>query len=193
MIQNCWDQSLSPGNEQTFYWGSAAADQPGTRNYMGIKNAAVDAMITALLDGAKPRSDFGGCSAGARSRSDFRDFIRSPYSICPSSGLLGGRELAALTQARSMVTFLKLGGARPSTNEPIATLAAGASVYLCGGSTGESSARMPMSPTFRQRSMIFSNGCPPDLNSTIQDETDLNRVEPAAGARKTLHSGYARR
>ena len=27
MIENRWDQSLSPGNEQAFYWGSAAADQ----------------------------------------------------------------------------------------------------------------------------------------------------------------------
>ena len=49
MIENRWDQSLSPGNEQAFYWGSAAADQPGTRNYMGVKSAAVDAMIAALL------------------------------------------------------------------------------------------------------------------------------------------------
>jgi peptide/nickel transport system substrate-binding protein len=32
MIEARWDQSLSPGNEQAFYWGSAAADQPGTRN-----------------------------------------------------------------------------------------------------------------------------------------------------------------
>jgi peptide/nickel transport system substrate-binding protein len=49
MIQNRWDQSLSPGNEQSFYWGSQAADIPGTRNYMGAKDAAVDAMIAALL------------------------------------------------------------------------------------------------------------------------------------------------
>ncbi|MCC6779098.1 MAG: ABC transporter substrate-binding protein [Hyphomicrobiales bacterium] len=49
MIENRWEQSLSPGNEQAFYWGSAAADQPGTRNYMGVKSAAVDAMIAALL------------------------------------------------------------------------------------------------------------------------------------------------
>jgi peptide/nickel transport system substrate-binding protein len=49
MIENRWDQSLSPGNEQWFYWGSAAADSPGTRNYMGAKSAAVDAMISALL------------------------------------------------------------------------------------------------------------------------------------------------
>jgi peptide/nickel transport system substrate-binding protein len=49
MIQNRWDQSLSPGNEQSFYWGSEAADQPGSRNYMGAKDPAIDAMIAALL------------------------------------------------------------------------------------------------------------------------------------------------
>ena len=57
MIENRWDQSLSPGNEQAFYWGSAAADQPGTRNYMGIKSAAVDTMIAALLK-AESQEDF---------------------------------------------------------------------------------------------------------------------------------------
>jgi peptide/nickel transport system substrate-binding protein len=50
MIQNRWDQSLSPGNEQFFYWGSAAADNPGTRNYMGARDPAIDAMIGALLE-----------------------------------------------------------------------------------------------------------------------------------------------
>jgi peptide/nickel transport system substrate-binding protein len=49
MIQNRWDQSLSPGNEQWVYWGSAAADTQGTRNYMGAKYPAIDAMIEALL------------------------------------------------------------------------------------------------------------------------------------------------
>lgn len=49
MIQNRWDQSLSPGNEQSFYWGSEAADHQGTRNYMGAKDPAIDAMIEALL------------------------------------------------------------------------------------------------------------------------------------------------
>ncbi len=44
-----WFASLSPGNEQAFYWGSAAADTPGTRNYMGAKEPAVDAMIQAIL------------------------------------------------------------------------------------------------------------------------------------------------
>ena len=49
MIQSRWDQSLSPGNEQAFYWSSAAADGNGSRNYMGAKSPAADAMIAALL------------------------------------------------------------------------------------------------------------------------------------------------
>jgi peptide/nickel transport system substrate-binding protein len=50
MIQNRWDQSLSPGNEQSFYWGSEAADNPGTRNYMGAKDPAIDVLIAAMLE-----------------------------------------------------------------------------------------------------------------------------------------------
>jgi peptide/nickel transport system substrate-binding protein len=56
MIQNRWDQSLSPGNEQAFYWSSAAADSNGSRNYMGVKSEAADAMIAALLK-AEVRAD----------------------------------------------------------------------------------------------------------------------------------------
>jgi peptide/nickel transport system substrate-binding protein len=57
MIPNRWDQSLSPGNEQSFYWGSAAADVQGTRNYMGAKDVAIDTMISALLS-ARDHDDF---------------------------------------------------------------------------------------------------------------------------------------
>jgi peptide/nickel transport system substrate-binding protein len=57
MIQNRWDQSLSPGNEQSFYWGSQAADTQGTRNYMGARDPAIDAMIAALLE-ARDHTDF---------------------------------------------------------------------------------------------------------------------------------------
>jgi peptide/nickel transport system substrate-binding protein len=49
MIQNRWDQSLSPGNEQFFYWGSEAAGSRGTRNYMGARDPAIDAMIDNML------------------------------------------------------------------------------------------------------------------------------------------------
>lgn len=57
MIQNRWDQSLSPGNEQHFYWSSEAAGVDGTRNYMGARNPAIDAMIAALLR-ARGREEF---------------------------------------------------------------------------------------------------------------------------------------
>jgi peptide/nickel transport system substrate-binding protein len=56
MIQNRWDESLSPGNEQAFYWSSAAADQNGSRNYMGAKSAAIDVMIGTLVK-AERRTD----------------------------------------------------------------------------------------------------------------------------------------
>ncbi len=57
MTEYHWEQSLSPGNEQLFYWGSAAADEQGSRNYMGVKSKAIDAMIAALL-AATTRDDF---------------------------------------------------------------------------------------------------------------------------------------
>ena len=57
MIQNRLDQTLSPGNEQSFYWGSEAADNQGSRNYMGAKDPAIDAMIAAMLS-ARERPDF---------------------------------------------------------------------------------------------------------------------------------------
>ncbi len=41
--------SLSPGNEQNFYWGSAAAETPGSRNYPGIKNKEIDKAIQSLI------------------------------------------------------------------------------------------------------------------------------------------------
>jgi len=56
MVQARWDQSLSPGNEQAFYWSSAAAESNGSRNYMGLKSPAADAMIAALLK-AETRED----------------------------------------------------------------------------------------------------------------------------------------
>jgi peptide/nickel transport system substrate-binding protein len=57
MMPYRWEQSLSPGNEQAFYWGSAAAGEQGTRNYMGVRSPAVDAVIAALLT-ARERPDF---------------------------------------------------------------------------------------------------------------------------------------
>ena len=41
--------SLSPGNEQTLYWGSAGVTEPGTRNWMGMAVPAADAMVRNLV------------------------------------------------------------------------------------------------------------------------------------------------
>ena len=41
--------SLSPGAEQRLYWGSEAANTPGSRNWMGVESAAIDTLIEGLL------------------------------------------------------------------------------------------------------------------------------------------------
>ena len=51
-----WGQSLSPGNEQRNYWGSKAADREGSRNYIGIKDEAIDTLIDRIIF-AKSRAD----------------------------------------------------------------------------------------------------------------------------------------
>ena len=58
-----WGQSLSPGNEQREFFGSQAADQPGSRNTPGIKNPAVDALIERIIF-AKDRAELvAACKA----------------------------------------------------------------------------------------------------------------------------------
>jgi microcin C transport system substrate-binding protein len=44
-----WAESLSPGNEQRDFWSSQAADRPGSRNLIGIKNPAVDTLIDRVI------------------------------------------------------------------------------------------------------------------------------------------------
>ncbi len=56
VIVASWGESLSPGNEQRGYWSSAAADQPGSRNLVGIKNPAIDALIERMIF-TKDRAD----------------------------------------------------------------------------------------------------------------------------------------
>ena len=57
MIQYDWPVSLSPGNEQSFRWGSEAAVTEGSFNYAGVKSPGVDAMIKAMLE-AEDRTSF---------------------------------------------------------------------------------------------------------------------------------------
>ncbi len=57
MIPVAWFNSLSPGNEQKFYFGSIGKTTEGTRNYPGIADEAVDRAIAAMLT-ATTREDF---------------------------------------------------------------------------------------------------------------------------------------
>lgn len=50
MIVTVWGQSTSPGNEQRYFWGSAAADMNGSQNYAGIKNPVADELIEKIIE-----------------------------------------------------------------------------------------------------------------------------------------------
>ncbi|HIJ61433.1 MAG TPA: ABC transporter substrate-binding protein [Rhodospirillaceae bacterium] len=49
MIVDVWGESLSPGNEQREFWGTATADMPGSRNAVGIKSKAIDSLIDQVV------------------------------------------------------------------------------------------------------------------------------------------------
>lgn len=55
IVVGSFPQSNSPGNEQRDFWGSAAADQEGSRNLMGIKSPVIDKLIEQLV--AAPNRD----------------------------------------------------------------------------------------------------------------------------------------
>mgnify|MGYP003115026248 CR=1 FL=1 len=63
VVRMTWPSSLSPGNEQLFRWGSSVADAPGSYNYTGAADPAIDAMIDAML--------------AAGSRPEFVDAVRA--------------------------------------------------------------------------------------------------------------------
>ncbi len=91
MIENRWDQSLSPGNEQSFYWGAAAADQQGTRNYMGVKSPAIDGMIAALLK-ARDRETFVAATRGLDRLLMSGMYVIPVYNV-PAQWLARSREI----------------------------------------------------------------------------------------------------
>ena len=49
IVYSGWAQSMSPGNEQIEFFGSQSADREGSRNYGGIRNPAVDAIIEKII------------------------------------------------------------------------------------------------------------------------------------------------
>ncbi|MEM6489067.1 MAG: extracellular solute-binding protein [Pseudomonadota bacterium] len=49
IVVNRWAMSRSPGTEQRLYFGAYGREEPDTRNFMGVADPAVDAMIDAML------------------------------------------------------------------------------------------------------------------------------------------------
>ncbi|KWV44738.1 hypothetical protein AS156_01790 [Bradyrhizobium macuxiense] len=49
IVVGSWPESLSPGNEQREFWGTKAAEAPGSRNIVGIKNPAIDKLIERVI------------------------------------------------------------------------------------------------------------------------------------------------
>lgn len=77
MIVKSYPSSLSPGIEQIYRWGSSSKDLPGSGNFAGVANPAVDAMIEALLN-ARTQEDF---QAAVRA---FDRVLLSGYYIIPT-------------------------------------------------------------------------------------------------------------
>lgn len=50
MIVSGFAQSSSPGNEQREYWHSSSADNPGSRNFIGLKDPAIDTLVEKLIN-----------------------------------------------------------------------------------------------------------------------------------------------
>ena len=63
MIVTVFAQSLSPGNEQRYYWSSEAAGTPGTRNYCGIRNKAVDRLVDLIITARTREELVDSCKA----------------------------------------------------------------------------------------------------------------------------------
>ncbi|WP_252272966.1 extracellular solute-binding protein [Pseudomonas subflava] len=49
MTSAVWAQSNSPGNEQLDMWHSSSADKPGSKNYIGLRDPAIDKLVEGLI------------------------------------------------------------------------------------------------------------------------------------------------
>ncbi|AHL33699.1 hypothetical protein CD58_12705 [Pseudomonas brassicacearum] len=56
LVVGSFPQSSSPGNEQREFWMTAAADKPGSRNTMGLKDPAVDQLVEQLINADSRKS-----------------------------------------------------------------------------------------------------------------------------------------
>ncbi|MFJ4348552.1 extracellular solute-binding protein [Pseudomonas sp. NPDC089401] len=63
MIVGGFAQSNSPGNEQREYWSSTAADNPGSRNFIGLRDPAIDQLVEQLINADSRQSLIDHCRA----------------------------------------------------------------------------------------------------------------------------------
>jgi microcin C transport system substrate-binding protein len=63
VIVGSWGQSLSPGNEQREFFGSEFADRKKSRNYVGIRNPAIDVLIDKIISAPNRASLVTACRA----------------------------------------------------------------------------------------------------------------------------------
>lgn len=83
--------SLSPGNEQTLYWGARGVTEPGSRNWMGVNSPAAEAMIAHLLAATDPAEFTAAVQALDRVLTAGRYVI--PIWYAPVSRIAHGRNL----------------------------------------------------------------------------------------------------
>lgn len=63
MVVAVFPQSLSPGNEQRNFWGSAAARQSGSRNLIGLEDPVVDFLIDKIIQAPDREALITACRA----------------------------------------------------------------------------------------------------------------------------------
>lgn len=63
VIVDSFPQSLSPGNEQRDFWTSQAAETPGSRNTIGIRNEVVDELVELVISSPDRAALIARCRA----------------------------------------------------------------------------------------------------------------------------------
>ena len=74
-------RSLTPGNEQRDYWGSSAASVHGSRNLIGIKDAAVDTLIDRIVF-ADNRDEFLAATRALDRVLLWNHFVVPQWTLC---------------------------------------------------------------------------------------------------------------
>jgi len=92
MTVNRWFLSLSPGVEQRLYFGARGREEPGTRNYMGVADPAVEAMIGTMLE-SENREDFAA-AVRALDRILSAGIYVIPFGYLPTDRIAWQKEFA---------------------------------------------------------------------------------------------------